>query len=568
MNSEQTPVKILVIDDTIDIINMVKTTLISVGYQVLIATNGEKGAKSAAIAHPDLILLDVLMPDIDGYETCRMLKSKEETKNIPVIFMSALTDTFDKVKAFQEGAVDYVTKPINVPELHARVKTQISLYHLQKQLQSTNEVLEEKVHERTIELETKNVELQSAEEELRANNEELIKNNDKLKKSEQELIHINEELKNAKEKAELSDKLKTEFLNNMSHEVRTPMNGIIGFADLLGTSDLDDERRLYYVKIIQNSCQQLLRIIDDIIEISVLETKLVEPMYELVNINVMLDDTFAVYNIKAEANKINFYLEKELRDDLAFIKTDKIKLQKALNNIVENALKFTYNGFVEIGYKVKNDKLELFVKDTGIGISEENRDIIFERFSQEEKEISRKAGGLGLGLSIAKENIELIGGKIELDSTKDKGSSFYIILPYDLIENKHYEISRDADTHRKILVAEDEEINYLFIEIILKNYDTYNFEIFHARNGEEAIKLCTQHSFDLVLMDLKMPVLDGFEATREIKKILPDLPIVAVTAFVSKTDREKAIEAGCSYFIKKPIEKTVFLKMLSEIFVK
>ncbi len=388
--------------------------------------------------------------------------------------------------------------------------------------------------------------------------------------SEQLLLKQNVELIKAKEKAEESDRLKTEFLNNMSHEIRTPMNGIIGFSEILDQEGLDIDKRRFYTSIIRTSSQQLLRIIDDILEISTLETKQVRPNIEKVYFNSLLMELFSIYNIKAKEHKIHLYLRKGLSDDESCIETDKTKLSKIINNLVENALKFTFDGYIEIGYHLKGDSIELYVKDTGVGISSENFDVIFKRFSQEDKTLSRKAGGLGLGLSIAKENAELLGGSIRLESVKGKGTTFYVLIPYKPISSKdriktEFVIKRQEEKNKtlKILVAEDEEINYLYIEEVLRNSDKQNFKIVHAKNGKEAVDICIDDKeIDLVLMDIKLPVMTGYEATAKIKEARPDLPVIAQTAYAGIKDREEALSHGCNEFISKPIDKKKLVDLI------
>lgn len=372
------------------------------------------------------------------------------------------------------------------------------------------------------------------------------------------------ELLEAKKRAEESDQLKTEFINNMSHEIRTPMNGILGFSSFLDNDDLSSEKRKQYVKVIQNSGKQLMRIIDDILEISKLGTKQVKAIDEEICLNDLLLEQFSIFDITAKENKIPLYLKKGLTDEESMVYTDKTKLNKILSNLLENALKFTNEGYIEFGYKLiedlKHPQLEIFVKDTGIGIQSQNLETIFNRFSQEEKELSRSVGGLGLGLSIAKENAELLGGNITLKSKKGKGSTFCITIPYRPAKPKSKKDISNFGTEGKqdkytILIAEDEEINYLYIETLLEHLDS-NIKILHAKHGKEAIEICKENSnIDLVLMDLKMPVMTGFKATRLIKGFRPQLPIIAQTAYSTREERHIAISAGCDDFISKPISE-------------
>ena len=382
-------------------------------------------------------------------------------------------------------------------------------------------------------------------------------------KSREAIKRSTTKLKIAKEEAEESNRLKTEFLNNMSHEIRTPMNGILGFSKMLLERDITEEKQTNFVNIIQNCGNQLLQIIDDILEISILETKQVKPISTEVCLNDIFFELFSIFDIKAKENKTPLFLKRGLSDKQSTILIDKTKLNKVLSNLLENAIKFTDQGTIEFGYSLKNENIEIFIKDTGIGINIEDQELIFGRFSQVENKLSKAIGGLGLGLSIAKENTELLGGEILVVSKKGKGATFLFTIPYNPIfkdqeeDNVEYEFI--------ILIAEDEEINYLFLEIILKDEMKLNCNILHAKNGLEAVKICENNpTIDFVLMDIKMPKMNGFEATKQIRISNPKLPIIALTAYSTSEDKEKAINAGCIDFVSKPINNEKLINRIKQ----
>ncbi len=387
-----------------------------------------------------------------------------------------------------------------------------------------------------------------------------------------EQVCYQQELLRAKEKAEESDRLKTEFLNNLSHEIRTPMNGIIGFSDFLNKPDLDNNKRNYYIRIIQNSSKQLLRTIDDILEISTLSTQKVQLNTETFCLNDLLMELHSIFNLRAQVRSIPIYLMKGLSERQSRVRTDKTKLTKIISNLIDNSLRYTVSGYIEVGYTLIKDNLELYVKDTGIGIDPTNHKKIFERFSQEEKELSKKTGGLGLGLSIAQENARLINGNIRVDSSKGNGATFFVTIPYtpataSVSEDLNYIDKTTAKTPElTILIAEDEEVNYFYIEALCKEINDIDINLVHAINGRQAVDICLKNQdIDLVLMDIKMPLMNGIEATKKVKAVLPDLPVIAQTAYSSPENQKEALLAGCDSFISKPINKETLFRLIRNI---
>jgi len=404
---------------------------------------------------------------------------------------------------------------------------------------------------------------------------ELQNKSDELTKHKHHLEEIVKErtakLLVAKEKAEESDKLKTEFFQNMSHEIRTPMNAILGFSQILNGA-LTQPERDRYIGIIQNSGEQLLNIIDNILEMTRLGVSRVGTEEKEICLNELMLKHVAFFSIKAKEKKIDLYCKNGLPDKKSNIYLDITKFNKILSNLLENALKYTFKGTIEFGYERIGEKLKIYVKDTGIGISSKSHETIFERFVQEEKELSKNVGGLGLGLSIAKKNAELIGSEINLQSEKGKGSTFCFTIDYkyagELLggnvatgnaENKKNAALAQTKT---VLVAEDVEVNFLYMDTLLKNLDK-DIKIIRAVNGKEAVELCEKNKdIDLVLMDFKMPVMSGFEATRKIKESRPGLMVVAQTAYTSNEDVKEIFKSGCDDFISKPIGEEQFNKIV------
>ncbi|OFX83801.1 MAG: hypothetical protein A2W99_03065 [Bacteroidetes bacterium GWF2_33_16] len=374
----------------------------------------------------------------------------------------------------------------------------------------------------------------------------------------------------AKEKAEESDRLKTAFLANISHEIRTPMNGLLGFSDMLARNNLDTGKREMFIEIIRKSGTQLLSIIDDIIDISKIETNQVHINHDLFNLNEMMEYIYDLYKPKVEELNLEFSFLKPNYQESCILETDKVRFQQILSNLLNNSIKFTHSGFIHFGYEILENQVQVFVKDSGIGIDYEHQNLIFERFRQVDEGSSRNYGGTGLGLSISKALVERLGGEIWIESMPNEGSTFYFTIPYKqqiidnqiLKEKKVVKNSQFINTKSVVLIVDDEKINYLFLREILEFYKINNL---FANNGLVAVEMIKSNpEISLVLMDIKMPVMNGFLATKKIKNMKPGLPVIAQTAYAQMGDREKAIQAGCDDYISKPISEEKLMELLNK----
>ncbi len=390
------------------------------------------------------------------------------------------------------------------------------------------------------------------------------------------MMKIETELKEARDRAEESDRLKTSFLANMSHEIRTPMNGILGFANLLKDPDLLGEKRDLYLKHIEQSSKQLLNIIDDIIDISKIESGQLKISNRPVRINGIMDEMYSSFfhRIRGDApgqKRVTFNLEKGVASSDFTLVTDDYRLRQVFNNLIGNAVKFTEDGKITFGYVLKNNRhIEFFVKDTGPGIPENMLDIIFDRFGQVNQESYSQPSGTGLGLPISKNLVKLMGGEMWVESKVNKGSVFRFTLPLVtelasdepriLISNKSYNW-----TGKKILVAEDEMLNWMFIKEMLRKSGA---EILRAEDGNEAVKITRKFKPDAILMDIKMPGLNGIEATRKIRTFNKTVPIIAQTAFVMAEEKAESKKVGCNHFVTKPLDRTVIMELIDSYFNK
>ncbi|MTU95422.1 response regulator, partial [Parabacteroides merdae] len=368
------------------------------------------------------------------------------------------------------------------------------------------------------------------------------------------------ELRKAKDKAEESDRLKSAFLANMSHEIRTPLNAIVGFSNLLTMAE-DEEERNEYINIISSNNELLLQLINDILDVAKIEAGTLEFIDSEIDINALLSDIEQSSRLKAPEGVQISFVEKM---PYCIIMSDKNRLAQVITNFINNAIKFTKEGSIRFGYRHKDDKLLLYVRDTGCGIEPEKKDLVFNRFVK----LNSFAQGTGLGLAICQMIVKKMGGEIGVESQLGKGSTFWFTLPDTVIHGIDVQsiktaVNEDAvidNTNPKkatLLIAEDNESNYILIRAVLKEYD-----LLHAHDGNEAVRLYREHRPDLILMDLKMPDMDGYEATVEIRKEDSDIPIIAVTAFAFSEDEQRVKQNGFNGYAAKPIKPAELKKII------
>lgn len=514
-------VNILIVDDKIENIIALEALIQRDDIKIITTTSPNEALRLCWQNEISIALVDVQMPEMDGFELVDIIKSNPKTRDILVVFVTAIsTETKYAVKGLSTGAVDYLYKPLDPYITNAKVDSLITLVRTQ------------------LEIKRKNVELERYQEEL--------------------II--------ARDQAEKGKKIKERFLANMSHEIRTPLNGILGLAHLLKNTELDSEqtRMLDLLKV---SSEALLGVINDILDISKIEAGKFKIVRNETNIANLCKSVIDLLKYKAEEKGIG--IEADLDDQIPhLIMADSMRLNQILLNLLSNAIKFTDVGSITLKLSMVDAeeskiKLKFSVIDSGIGIPPDKLDRIFESFEQADDDTDHKYGGTGLGLSIVKKLVELKGGEIKVTSECGKGSTFSFTNWYEIAANQKQTVRINPTDLAKfdnvsVLVAEDNTINQFMIKKILTSW---NLKVTIVENGQLALDCLRQSVFDIILMDTHMPVLGGFEATRKIRKELPEgvnnIPIISLSAAVLEEELQQAYDAGVNDIVSKPFDLSV-----------
>ncbi|MEN8199535.1 MAG: response regulator [Thermodesulfobacteriota bacterium] len=503
---------VLVVDDNPVNLLQLSAILHAENYTVIPCSSSEEALEYLKQQSPDIILLDVMIPDMDGFSLCRTIKQDTRFADIPLIFITSLSQQEDIVGGFNAGGNDYIVKPFNRHELLARLRNHIRLH------------------------------------DTLCENRRLI------------------------EKTEDSSRSKTEFLATMSHEIRTPLNSIIGMSEVLADTRLTSDQRKC-VRIVRSAGESLLELINDILDLSKIEAGQIEVEAIDFHLPSLLQSVSSILSMRAaeQNTPISITIHPEVPTAL---NGDPARLRQVLLNLVGNGIKFTQNGSVAISVRLDSDDMLLFsISDNGVGIAKEQQERIFESFTQADSLTTRTYGGTGLGLTISQKLTKIMGGRIWLESTPGMGSTFFFTCRFqDAIsepepgpERSTFSPDHPPMPPAHILIVDDNEDNRNLLNFYLRDTP---LTLETAENGEEAVALFNKSSFDLVVMDIEMPILDGYDATRQLRRLekeqgLAPIPIIALTAHAFIRFRRNCLEAGCSDYLSKPIRRENLLRTIS-----
>lgn len=549
---------ILIVDDNPVNLEVLFNTLHDRGYQVRLAMNAVSAMEGLEYAPPDLILLDIMMPEMDGYEVCRRLKASESSREVPVIFISAISETMDKVKAFELGGVDYITKPFEALEVLARIKTHLALRSMQQTLAQQNVLLQNEIAER----QQFEIALQQAHDELELRVQERTQ---ELQDANQRLHQLVTELEQARHLAEVANQVKTNFLANMSHEFRTPLNGILGMTYLLKMGKNVDDSQQQSLTTISTCGEYLLAMVNDILDLSKLDTGHITLLSVDFLLNKLLEELVSVFRYQAETKRLSFIYERTSILPVVLY-GDQKRLRQVLVNLLSNAVKFTSKGGIWFKVSYIEPELTLLVEDTGIGIANDNLEKIFSPFTQL-TDWRNKSAGTGLGLSLTRSLLALMNGQLQIESQLGKGSRFSVTVPLSIVSVEQSSVSNTLivgyqGEPRTILVIDDHAENRLVIKKLL---EPLGFHLTEANNGLTGWEQLMVVKPDLVIVDLVMPVMDGFELIRRLQQTTEFKNLVILVTSNSPLELlpDENGKLG-SAFLAKPFNREDLLKLLAE----
>ena len=513
--------RILIVDDNEMITDLLTDILYEDGYDVKSCSLGADALEQGLADPPDLFLLDITLPDIDGLELCRRFKAEKKTAAVPVIFLTGLLGMEEKAAGFKAGGADYITKPFQNLDVLIRVKTHVQLRKQTRLLESINDTLEEKVEQRT------------------------------------------RELRIAKESAEKANQAKTEFLANINHEIRTPLNGLLGMLDLMKKESMTEDLEMYH-NLASFSARHLSAVFSDILDYTQLDSQSMKFNYRSIDPAEVLDKICRIHKLRAEEKNLKL-IWKFTGEKTPFV-CDEVRLIQIVNNLIGNAIKYSNSGTIKVDCRVGSE-LIVRVEDEGLGIPPSRTEEIFTPFLQLESPYTKEHSGTGLGLAISRSLTQAMGGLIEVDSEPGRGSRFILTLPqhkapFPAAPKRQSRAEEDTGP-AKILVVEDNTVNLFLLQNIL---EAAGFEVSEALNGEEAMEEVVSSRPDLVLLDMGLPRKSGLDVIREIreKEEFADLPVIAVTAYAQKQDQDSFEKAGITAVLTKPVSEIPLLEAVRQ----